>query len=70
MPNCDCGCHEGSVTSELQIKGKRLVQEGPYRNLTGLRQEMREEVQGLREEILENRTTIAELKERLTRDEA
>lgn len=42
----------------------------PYRDLARLRQQMREEVQGLREEILENRTTIEELKERLTRDEA
>lgn len=43
----------------------RNSKRGPYRDLARLRQQMREEVRGLREEILENRTTIAELKIKL-----
>ncbi len=37
----------------------------PYKNLARLRQEMHDEVASLREEVLSNRTTIEELKERL-----
>lgn len=73
MPRCDCGCHRNLIGRELEIKSKNLVQyrgPSPYRNLAVLRREMHDEVASLREEVLSNRTTIEELKKRLTEDEA
>lgn len=56
------------MSRSLYDAGKPRLEKSPYRSLDRLRTQMRAEITALREEVLANKVTIEDLKERLNEE--